>query len=77
MAKSLAKECRGSFVLHTACGECARCVRELLELISNLTDTDDCAYDHNDRCHTHQMAERPCPHDTATKILLEWQGELD
>jgi hypothetical protein len=77
MGKALAKECRGSFVSNTACGECARCVRELLELTANLADTSECEYDYQDRCRTHQMAERPCPHETAAKILLEWQGELE
>lgn len=58
----------------TACGECGRCVEELLGLVGELADPSDCDYDAAGRCRTHQMAERPCPHERAAKIVIEWSS---
>ena len=64
-----AAECRGDFHLGSACGECPRCARMLRALVVDFTDPEICRYDHNNKCQTHWLATRPCPHEIGQKIV--------
>lgn len=61
--------CRGSWRLGSACGQCHKCVAELCRLIAELTDSGACSYDHHGYCQTHNLDERPCPHERAKHTL--------
>lgn len=41
----------------------------LCGLLDELTDTEECRYDHHDNCQSHNLHERPCPHETAKALL--------
>ncbi len=43
----------------------------LVELLRDLTDPDECWFDHHGYCqaHTWLTSERPCPHGRARKLL--------
>ncbi len=46
----------------------------LLALINDLTDPDDCEYDHNGGCQAHGYLDldgEKCPHEEAKEILAE------
>jgi len=38
-------------------------------LLSELVDPGFCWYDHNGCCQEHSLAEKPCPHERAKKLL--------
>ena len=61
-------QCRGCYVLGSACGECRRCCNELVALIEELLDPDPCMYDHDGNCQAHSMHSRPCPHEVAKHV---------
>jgi len=42
---------------------------ELWDLVEQFFDEDECHYDHHGYCQTHNGHERPCPHETAKKLL--------
>lgn len=42
---------------------------DLLELVRQLLDDDDCVYDHHDLCQTHFLHERPCPYERGRELL--------
>lgn len=44
-------------------------VDTLLNLLDELTDADDCQYDHHGNCQAHSLHSKPCPHERAKKIL--------
>ena len=61
--------CRGSYILGSACGECSKCEKFLIELLRELTDNEVCSYDHHGYCQTHFLSEKPCPNETAIKVF--------
>lgn len=62
------KICQGSLTNGTGCLQCGRCFHELLEVARDMTDIDECSYDHHGLCQTHGIFH-PCPHGTMNKIL--------
>lgn len=60
--------CRGSFRLGTACCDCHRCFMEIANVLGQMTDPDPCRYDHNGNCQSHDLSQRPCPHESAKLI---------
>lgn len=42
---------------------------KLYETIEDLTDADNCQYDHHNLCQAHNLQERPCPHEVAKELL--------
>lgn len=38
-------------------------------LIAELTDSDECSYDHHGLCQAHSLQEKPCPHERAKKEI--------
>lgn len=62
-------QCRGSYVLGTACGQCRRCESELLALVMKLMDETPCQYDHHGYCQEHGLYSAPCPHSVAQQVM--------
>ena len=46
-------------------------VDALIDLIALLTDPGACRYDHENRCQTHGLHERMCPHERAQRLLAK------
>lgn len=44
-------------------------IAELRKLLAELTDPDECRYDHHGYCQTHSLQEYPCPHSRAKELL--------
>ena len=44
-------------------------IAELRGLLDEMTDSQSCNFDHHGYCQTHNLHERPCPHERAKKIL--------
>jgi hypothetical protein len=42
---------------------------EALDILRLMTDPDPCDYDYHDLCQTHNLHDRPCPHERA-KVLF-------
>lgn len=62
--------CRGCYVLGSACGQCSRCEKELLDLIEELTDKNQCHVDGDFYCSTHKIVSiTGCPHGHAQLVL--------
>lgn len=67
--------CRGSYAIGSACGRCSRCEEALLDLIAELSDDEACSYDHHGYCQTHNLQEKPCPHERAQQILAAMEAK--
>ena len=47
-----------------------------LALLAELTHPDDeCVYDHHGYCQTHDLADRPCPHSRAKRLISAARGD--
>lgn len=44
-------------------------INKLYSLIEELTDKDDCYYDHHGYCQAHSLHDSPCPHSRAKMLL--------
>lgn len=47
---------------------------DLLALVRDLVDADDCWYDHHGYCQGHSLHEKPCPHERAKALLVHLQS---
>lgn len=48
-------------------------ITQLVDLIEELTDEDDCWFDHHGCCQAHGLADPPCPHARAKALVATFR----